>query len=168
MKEVRNLSLVMDFYELTMSQVYFEDGLKDTEVVFDLFYRRNPDNGGLAVFCGLEQIIDYVQNLRFEPEDIEYLAGLGQFTPEFLDYLANIRFTGDLWAIPEGTPVFPHEPLVRVKAPIIEAQLVETALLLALNHQTLIATKARRIVQAAEGRPVMEFGSAENTSQPFP
>lgn len=159
MKEVRNLSLVMDFYELTMSQVYFEDGLKDTEVVFDLFYRRNPDNGGLAVFCGLEQIIDYVQNLRFEPEDIEYLAGLGQFTPEFLDYLANIRFTGDLWAIPEGTPVFPHEPLVRVKAPIIEAQLVETALLLALNHQTLIATKARRIVQAAEGRPVMEFGA---------
>lgn len=159
MNETRNLSLVMDFYELTMSQVYFQDGLKDTEVVFDLFYRRNPDDGGLAVFCGLEQVIEYVRKLQFSPEDIDYLRSLNQFTPEFLDYLSTIRFTGDLWSIPEGTPVFPHEPLVRVKAPIIEAQLLETALLLALNHQTLIATKARRIVQASEGRAVMEFGA---------
>lgn len=158
MKDGRNLTLVMDFYELTMSQCYFNEN-KDEEVVFDLFYRRNPEGGGFAVFAGLEQVIEYVKDLRFTKEDIDYLASLGTFTPEFLDYLSTVRFTGDLWAVPEGTPVFPHEPLVRVKAPIIEAQLVETALLLALNHQTLIATKARRIVQAAEGRPVMEFGA---------
>ena len=158
MKELRNLSLVMDFYELTMSQCYFNQN-KDQEVVFDLFYRNNPDNGGLCLFCGLEQVIEYVKNLHFEKEDIDYLQSLHQFSEEFLDYLSTVRFTGDIYAIPEGTPVFPHEPLVRVKAPIIEAQLVETALLLALNHQTLIATKARRIVQASEGRAVMEFGA---------
>ena len=158
MKELRNLSLVMDFYELTMSQCYFNQN-KDQEVVFDLFYRNNPDNGGLCLFCGLEQVIEYVKNLHFEKEDIDYLRSLHQFSEEFLDYLSTVRFTGDIYAIPEGTPVFPHEPLVRVKAPIIEAQLVETALLLALNHQTLIATKARRIVQASEGRAVMEFGA---------
>ena len=158
MKELRNLSLVMDFYELTMSQCYFDQN-KDQEVVFDLFYRNNPDNGGLCLFCGLEQVIEYVKNLHFEKEDIDYLRSLHQFSEEFLDYLSTVRFTGDIYAIPEGTPVFPHEPLVRVKAPIIEAQLVETALLLALNHQTLIATKARRIVQASEGRAVMEFGA---------
>lgn len=158
MKELRNLSLVMDFYELTMSQCYFNQN-KDQEVVFDLFYRNNPDNGGLCLFCGLEQVIEYVKNLHFEKDDIEYLRSLHQFSEEFLDYLSKVRFTGDIYAIPEGTPVFPHEPLVRVKAPIIEAQLVETALLLALNHQTLIATKARRIVQASEGRAVMEFGA---------
>lgn len=159
MNEPRHLSLVMDFYELTMSQVYFNDHKQDMEVVFDIFYRRNPDNGGFAVFAGLEQVIDYVRNLHFSKEDIDYLRSLHQFTEEFLDYLANIRFTGDLWSIPEGTPVFPHEPLIRVKAPIIQAQLLETALLLAINHQTLIATKARRIVQASEGRAVMEFGA---------
>lgn len=158
MKELRNLSLVMDFYELTMSQCYFNQN-KNQEVVFDLFYRNNPDNGGLCLFCGLEQVIEYVKNLHFEKEDIDYLRSLHQFSEEFLDYLSTVRFTGDIYAIPEGTPVFPHEPLVRVKAPIIEAQLVETALLLALNHQTLIATKARRIVQASEGRAVMEFGA---------
>ena len=158
MKDKRNLSLVMDFYELTMSQCYFNDN-KDKEVVFDLFYRKNPDDGGYCVFAGLEQVVDYVSNLHFEKEDIDYLRSLNQFSEEFLEYLSTIRFTGDIYAIPEGTPVFPHEPLVRVKAPIIEAQLVETALLLAINHQTLIATKSRRIVQASEGRAVMEFGA---------
>ena len=158
MKDKRNLSLVMDFYELTMSQCYFNDN-KDKEVVFDLFYRKNPDDGGYCVFAGLEQVVDYVSNLHFEKEDIDYLRSLNQFSEEFLEYLSTIRFTGDIYAIPEGTPVFPHEPLVRVKAPIIEAQLVETALLLAINHQTLIATKSRRIVQASEQRAVMEFGA---------
>lgn len=158
MKDKRNLSLVMDFYELTMSQCYFNDN-KDKEVVFDLFYRKNPDDGGYCVFAGLEQVVDYVSNLHFEKEDIDYLRSLNQFSEEFLEYLSTVRFTGDIYAIPEGTPVFPHEPLVRVKAPIIEAQLVETALLLAINHQTLIATKSRRIVQASEGRAVMEFGA---------
>ena len=158
MKDKRNLSLVMDFYELTMSQCYFNDN-KDKEVVFDLFYRKNPDDGGYCVFAGLEQVVDYVSNLHFEKEDIDYLRSLNQFSEEFLEYLSTVRFTGDIYAIPEGTPVFPHEPLVRVKAPIIEAQLVETALLLAINHQTLIATKSRRIVQASEQRAVMEFGA---------
>lgn len=158
MKDVRNLSLVMDFYELTMSQCYFDRQMND-EVVFDMFYRHNPDDGGLAIFCGLEQVIDYVKNLSFSKEDIDYLASLNIFSEGFLDYLAHFKFTGDLYAIKEGTPVFPQEPLVRVKAPIIEAQLIETALLLAINHQTLIATKARRIVQASLGRPVMEFGA---------
>ena len=158
MKDKRNLSLVMDFYELTMSQCYFNND-KDKEVVFDLFYRKNPDDGGYCVFAGLEQVVDYVSNLHFEKEDIDYLRSLNQFSEGFLEYLSTVHFTGDIYAIPEGTPVFPHEPLVRVKAPIIEAQLVETALLLAINHQTLIATKSRRIVQASEGRAVMEFGA---------
>lgn len=158
MKETRNLTLVMDFYELTMSQCYFNRG-SEQEVVFDLFYRKNPDEGGLCVFAGLEQVIEYVKNLHFEEDEIEYLRSLNQFSDEFLEYLSKVHFTGDIYAIPEGTPVFPYEPLVRVKAPIIEAQLVETALLLALNHQTLIATKARRIVQASDGRAVMEFGA---------
>ncbi len=148
----------MDFYELTMSQCYFNED-PNKEVVFDLFYRKNPDDGGFCVFAGLEQAVEYVRNLHFDKDDIEYLRSLNQFSDEFLDYLANVRFTGDLYSIPEGTPVFPYEPLVRVKAPIIQAQLVETALLLTLNHQTLIATKARRIVQASEGRAVMEFGA---------
>lgn len=158
MEEKRNLTLVMDFYELTMSQCYFNQD-KDQEVVFDLFYRKNPDDGGLCIFAGLEQVIDYVQNLHFSKGDIEYLKSLNAFSPEFLDYLSTVRFTGTIDAIPEGTPVFPHEPLVWVRAKIIEAQLVETAMLLALNHETLIATKARRIVQAADGRAVMEFGA---------
>ncbi len=158
MKDGRNLSLVMDFYELTMSQVYFNEG-KNEEVVFDLFYRRNPDNGGLAIFAGLNQIIEYIQDLHFGEEEIAYLRSLHRFSDEFLDYLSTVQFTGDMWAVPEGTPVFPYEPLVKVRAPLIEAQLVETALLLAINHQTLIATKARRIVQAAKGKAVMEFGA---------
>ncbi|MBF0578740.1 nicotinate phosphoribosyltransferase [Erysipelotrichaceae bacterium RD49] len=158
MKDGRNLSLVMDFYELTMSQVYMNKQ-KNEEVVFDLFYRRNPENGGFAIFAGLNQIIEYIQDLHFDEDQIAYLRSLHQFSDEFLDYLADFRFTGDVWAIPEGTPVFPYEPLVKVRAPLIQAQLVETALLLAINHQTLIATKARRIVQAAKGKAVMEFGA---------
>lgn len=158
MYDTRNLTMVMDFYELTMSQVYFSNGNTDIGV-FDLFYRRNPEEGGFCIFAGLDQIIDYVQNLHFEEEQIEYLRSLNMFDEPFLEYLADFKFTGDIWAIPEGTPVFPHEPLVRVKAPLIQAQLLETALLLALNHETLIATKARRIVQAARGKAIMEFGA---------
>lgn len=158
MKDGRNLSLVMDFYELTMSQVYFNQN-KNEEVVFDLFFRRTPDNGGFAIFAGLNQIIEFVQDLHFDQEHIDYLRSLNQFSEPFLEMLSTIRFTGDLWAVPEGTPVFPYETLIRVKAPLIEAQLIETALLLAINHQTLIATKARRIVQAARGKAVMEFGA---------
>ncbi|MDO4663675.1 MAG: nicotinate phosphoribosyltransferase [Erysipelotrichaceae bacterium] len=158
MKDGRNLSLVMDFYELTMSQVYFNDH-KEEKVVFDLFYRRNPENGGFAIFAGLNQVIEYIQDLSFDHEQIEYLRSLNRFSDEFLEYLSNVRFTGEIWAVPEGTPVFPYEPLIKVRAPLIEAQLVETALLLAINHQTLIATKARRIVQAAKGKAVMEFGA---------
>lgn len=158
MKDGRNLTLLMDFYELTMSQVYFDND-ENEEVVFDLFYRRNPENGGFAIFAGLEQIVEYVQDLHFSEGDIEYLRSTGCFSEPFLKYLSTVRFTGDLWAVPEGTPIFPYEPLIRVKAPLIEAQLVETAMLAVINHQTLIATKARRIVQAAENKAVMEFGA---------
>lgn len=158
-RDERNLSLVMDFYELTMSQCYFNSDHKDRTVVFDLFYRRNPDSGGYAVFAGLEEIIGFIQNLHFEDSDIEYLRSLNRFSDEFLDYLRHFIFTGNIYAIKEGTPVFPYEPLIRVKANIIEAQLLETAMLLCVNHQTLIATKAKRIVQAAQGRAIMEFGA---------
>lgn len=158
-RDERNLSLVMDFYELTMSQCYFNSEAKDRVAVFDLFYRRNPDNGGFSIFAGLEEVIGYIQNLHFTDDDIAYLDSLHKFSQPFLDYLRHFIFTGDIYAIPEGTPVFPYEPLVRVKANIIEAQLIETALLLAINHQTLIATKANRIVRAAKGRAVMEFGA---------
>ena len=158
-RDERNLCLVMDFYELTMSQCYFNSDHKDRIVTFDLFYRKNPDNGGYAVFAGLEEIIGYIQNLHFEDEDIDYLRSLHKFSEEFLDYLRHFIFTGDIYAIKEGTPVFPNEPLIRVRAKIIEAQLLETAMLLCVNHQTLIATKARRIVKAADGRAIMEFGA---------
>ena len=158
-RDERNLSLVMDFYELTMSQCYFNSDHKDRIVTFDLFYRKNPDNGGYAVFAGLEEIIGYIQNLHFEDEDIDYLRSLHKFSEEFLDYLRHFIFTGDIYAIKEGTPVFPNEPLIRVRAKIIEAQLLETAMLLCVNHQTLIATTARRIVKAADGRAIMEFGA---------
>lgn len=157
-RDKRNLSLVMDFYELTMSQCYFNRDTEE-EVVFDLFYRRNPDGGGYCICAGLEEVIGYIQNLHFKEEDIAYLRSLNKFSEEFLDYLRHFIFTGDLYAVPEGTPVFPYEPLIRVKAKIIDAQLLETAMLLSVNHQTLIATKARRIVQAAEGRTIMEFGA---------
>lgn len=158
-RDERNLSLVMDFYELTMSQCYFNSQQREHMVSFDLFYRKNPDNGGYAVFSGLEEIIGYIQNLHFEDADIAYLRSLHKFSEEFLTYLRHFIFTGDIYAIQEGTPVFPYESLVRVKARIIDAQLIETAMLLCINHQTLIATKARRIVKAAGERAIMEFGA---------
>ena len=158
-RDARNLSLCMDFYELTMSQCYFNSDSKDKIVTFDLFYRKNPDNGGCAVFAGLEEIIGYIQNLHFEDSDIAYLRSLGSFSEPFLDYLRHFIFTGDLYAVAEGTPIFPYEPMIRVRAKLIEAQILETAMLLVVNHQTLIATKARRIVQAAQGRAIMEFGA---------
>ena len=154
-----NLTMLCDFYELTMAYGYFEKGYKDRITYFDVFYRQCPDGGGFAIAAGLEQIIDYIQELRFEPEDIAYLRERNLFSEEFLEYLANFKFTGDIWAIPEGTPVFPKEPILTVRAPAIEAQLIETFLLLSINHQSLIATKANRVVRAADGRTVLEFGS---------
>ncbi|MBR6114757.1 MAG: nicotinate phosphoribosyltransferase [Oscillospiraceae bacterium] len=155
----QNMTMLCDFYELTMGNGYLRSGYADQICYFDLFFRQVPDGGGFAIAAGLEQVVDYLSGLRFEPEDIAYLRGRGIFCEEFLDYLADFHFTGDVWAVPEGTPVFPREPLITVRAPAIQAQLVETYLLLALNHQSLIATKASRIVRAAKGRPVMEFGS---------
>ena len=154
-----NLTMLCDFYELTMSYGYFEHGYRDRITYFDVFYRQCPDGGGFAIAAGLEQIIQYIQELHFDPEDIEYLRGRNLFSEEFLEYLANFKFTGDIWAVPEGTPVFPKEPIMTVRAPAIEAQLIETFLLLSINHQSLIATKANRVVRAAQGRTVQEFGS---------
>ena len=157
--EKLNLTMLCDFYELTMSNGYFSNGFKDRITYFDVFYRRCPDGGGFAIAAGLEQIIEYIQMLHFDPEDIAYLRGRKLFSEEFLEYLANFKFTGDIWAVPEGTPIFPKEPIITVRAPAIEAQLIETFLLLCTNHQSLIATKANRVVRAAEGRTVLEFGS---------
>lgn len=157
--DTRNLSMLCDYYELTMGNGYFRNGMKDRLTYFDVFFRSIPDGGGFAIAAGLEQIINYIQNLHFTHEDIEYLRGKNSFDEGFLDYLANFHFSGDIYAVPEGTPVFPGEPVITVCAPAIEAQLVETYLLLAFNHQSMIATKANRIVQAAEGRVVLEFGS---------
>ena len=155
----RNLTMLCDFYELTMGNGYFVKGMQDRIVYFDVFYRNNPDNGGFAVVAGLEQVVEYINNLHFTDEDIAYLRGRKLFSEAFLDYLKNFHFTGDIWAVPEGTPVFPREPLITVRAPAIQAQLVETYLLLQINHQSLIATKASRICRAAQGRTVLEFGS---------
>lgn len=155
----RNLSMVMDFYELTMSNGYFLDQDTNTRVAFDVFYRKNPDNGGFAIFTGLEQIVEYVQNLHFEEEDIDYLRSQNLFSEAFLEYLKNFHFTGDIYAFPEGTIMYPNEPCMTVVAPLIDAQLIETAILLQINHQSLIATKTRRIVHAAEGRNVSDFGA---------
>lgn len=155
----QNLTMLFDFYELTMGNGYFRNGYKDRITYFDLFFRQVPDGGGFAIVAGLEQVVEYITNLHFSEDDIAYLRSRGIFCDEFLDYLRTFRFTGDIWAVPEGTPVFPREPLITVRAPAIEAQLVETYLLLALNHQSLIATKANRIVRAAQGRTIMEFGS---------
>lgn len=155
----RNLTLLTDFYELTMGNGYLENGIGDNICCFDLYFRKVPDNGGFAVMCGLEQAIDYIKNLHFDDDDIEFLRSKGIFSEKFLDYLRDFKFVCDIWAVPEGTPVFPNEPLIIVKGPAIQAQLVETMLLLCINHQSLIATKAARIVKAADGRPVMEFGS---------
>ena len=155
----RNLSMVMDFYEMTMSNGYFKADDQKTRVVFDVFYRKNPDGGGYSIFAGLEQIVDYIQNFHFDKEDIEYLRAQGIFDEAFLEYLKKFKFKGDIYAFPEGTIMYPSEPMLTVVAPLIDAQLVETALLLQINHQSLIATKASRIVRAAQGRAVSDFGA---------
>lgn len=155
----QRLELVADFYEYTMANGYFNKNMEDRIAYFDVFFRKVPDEGGYAIVAGLEQIINYIRNLSFDEEDISYLRKQNKFSEEFLNYLENFRFTGDIWAIPEGTVVFPNEPLITVKAPIIQAQLLETMLLLTTNHQSLIATKTSRIVKEAQGRPVMEFGA---------
>ncbi len=155
----RNLTMVMDFYELTMSNGYFLDQDKDIRVAFDVFYRKNPDNGGFAIFTGLEQIVEYVLNLHFDNDDIEYLRSQNLFAEEFLAYLKDFHFTGDIYAFPEGTVMYPNEPCLTVVAPLIDAQLIETAILLQINHQSLISTKTRRIVRAAGGRAVSDFGA---------
>ena len=151
--------MLCDFYELTMANGYFVKGMADRITYFDIFFREIPDGGGFAIAAGLEQIIDYVKNLHFTEDDIEYLRGRGCFDERFLEMLRNFRFTGDIWAVPEGTPIFPSEPVITVRAPAYQAQFIETYLLLVFNHQSLVATKANRIVRAAEGRPVSEFGS---------
>ena len=159
MKHTDNYTLLCDFYELTMGNGYFQTGIDKQICYFDVFFRDVPDGGGFAIAAGLEQIIDYIQDLRFTPEDIDFLRSKGVFSEEFLQYLTTFRFTGDIWAVPEGTPIFPGEPILTVRAPAIEAQFIETYVLLILNHQSLIATKSNRIVRAAQGRPVSEFGS---------
>jgi nicotinate phosphoribosyltransferase len=151
--------MLFDFYEMTMSGGYFRLGMQDRVTYFDVFFRRVPDRGGFAIAAGLEQLVDYIRELHFDEEDIAYLRSKNLFGEDFLDYLRQFRFTGDIWAVPEGTPVFPGEPLVTVRAPASQAQLIETYALLAINHQSLIATKANRVVRAAQGRTVLEFGS---------
>ena len=158
-EEKLNMTMLCDFYELTMGNGYFQAGYQDRITYFDVFFRDVPDKGGFAVCAGLSQLIDYIQNLHFSAEDIEFLRGKQLFSEEFLQFLADFRFTGDLYASPEGTPILPREPVVTVRAPAIQAQLIETFTLLAVNHQSLIATKANRIVRAAQGRTVLEFGS---------
>lgn len=151
--------MIMDLYELTMANGYFNDGDREAKVAFDVFYRKNPDGGGFAIFAGLEQIIEYIENLHFSEEDIAYLNSLHIFTADFLDYLRDFAFSGDVYAFPEGTIMYPNEPVITVIAPLIDAQLVETALLAQVNHQSLIATKTRRIVKAARGKSVSDFGA---------
>ena len=156
-KNPMNYTLLCDFYELTMANGYFKTGMSEQICYFDVFFRTVPDGGGFAIAAGLEQVIEYIENLRFDDEDIDFLRSKGTFSEEFLSYLKDFRFTGDIWAVPEGTPIFPGEPFMTVRAPAIEAQFIETYLLLTLNHQSLIATKSNRIVRAAEGRPVSEL-----------
>ena len=159
LEDERNLSMLVDFYEFTMANGYFENNLKDKIVYFDMFFRKNPDNAGFAITAGLEQLIEYIKGLKFNENDIEYLRGKNLFSEDFLEYLLNFKFTGDIYAIEEGTPVFPNEPLITVKAKSMEAQLIETMLLLTINHQSLIATKANRIRRVADGREVLELGA---------
>ena len=159
MEVKKNLTMLCDYYELTMGNGYFKSGIGDRIVYFDVFYRQNPDNGGYAIVAGLEQIVEYIENLKFTPSDIEFLRSKNCFSEEFLDYLANFKFEGDIWAIPEGTVVFPGEPLMVVRAPAIQAQFIETFVLMTINHQSLIATKASRLARSAKGRPISEFGS---------
>jgi len=155
----RNLTMLTDFYEITMGNGYLKQGIGERKAVFDMFFRTIPDGGGFAIAAGLEQLVEYFNNLKFTEEDIEYLRSKSQFSEEFLDYLKHFKFECDVWAVKEGTPVFPYEPIVVVRGPIIQAQFVETMVLLTINHQSLIATKSNRIVRAAEGRAVSEFGS---------
>ncbi len=155
----RNITMVMDFYEMTMANGYFNNHVNDTKAVFDVFFRKNPDNAGFSIFAGLEQVIEYIKNLHFSEEDIDYFRRQNLFSEEFLSYLASYHFNGDIYAMPEGTIVYPNEPLITVVAPLLDAQLVETAILLQVNHQSLIATKTNRIVRAAEGRAVSDFGA---------
>lgn len=155
----KNLTMIMDLYELTMANGIFTSDMRDTVTYFDMFFRRVPDDGGYAIMAGLEQLIEYMNNLRFGEDDIEYLKNLNLFSDEFIDYLKDFKFTCDVWAVPEGTVIFPHEPIVTVRGPAMQALMLETMLLLTINHQSLIATKANRIVRAANGRPVMEFGA---------
>ncbi len=154
-----NMTMLCDFYELTMSNGYFQNKMRERICYFDVFFRNVPDGGGFAIAAGLEQVIEYIKDLHFSEDDIAYLRKRGIFNEEFLEYLRNFRFTGDIYAVPEGTPIFPKEPMMTVRAPAIEAQLIETYILLILNHQSLIATKANRVVRAAQGRRVLEFGS---------
>lgn len=154
-----NLTMLTDFYEFTMANGYFEHGFVDKIAYFDMFFRKVPDGGGYAIMVGVEQLIEYLENLEFDEEDIAFLRSKGIFSEEFLQYLKNFKFECDVWAVPEGMPIFPGEPIVTVRGPVIQAQFVETMILLTVNHQSLIATKANRIVRAADGRPVMEFGS---------
>lgn len=155
----RNISMMMDLYEMTMANGYFANQQKPQKVVFDVFYRRNPDQGGYAVFAGLEQVVEYAENLHFDSADMDYFRSLNLFSEEFLQYLKEFRFTGDIYAFPEGTVMYPNEPVITVVAPLIDAQLIETAILTQVNHQSLIATKASRIVRAAQGRSVSDFGA---------
>lgn len=154
-----NLTMLIDFYEFTMSNGYFSCGFKDKIAYFDMFFRKVPDDGGFAIMAGLEQVIEYIENLKFSEDDIKFLESKKIFNNEFLDYLRNFKFSCDVWAIPEGTVIFPGEPIVTVRGPIIQAQLIETMVLLIINHQSMIATKSNRVVRAAQGRKVMEFGS---------
>lgn len=154
-----NLTMLTDFYEITMANGYFANGYRDTIVYFDMFFREIPDNGGYAIMAGVQQIVEYLEHLEFTPEDIEYLRSCKIFNEEFLRYLQNFHFCCDVWAVPEGMPIFPGEPIITVRGPVIQAQFIETMILLTVNHQSLIATKASRICRAAQGRPVMEFGS---------
>jgi len=154
-----NLTMLTDFYEITMAHGYFESGMADDIAYFDMFYRRVPEGGGFAIMAGLEQLVNYLKDLKFTDEDIEYLRGKGLFSEEFLEYLRTFDFACDVWSVPEGTPIFPHEPIITVRGPVIQAQFIETMMLLTINHQSLIATKANRIVRASKGRAVMEFGT---------
>ncbi|TCS83711.1 nicotinate phosphoribosyltransferase [Tepidibacillus fermentans] len=154
----RNLTMLTDYYQINMMYAHFKNDLLDKEVVFDVFYRKNPCGGGYAIFAGLEQVVEYIQNIRFTKEDVDYLATVHDYDPDFLQYLLDFRFTGEIWAAPEGTIVFPNEPILKVRTNVLEAQLIETTILNIINHQTLIATKASRVVYAADGDPVLEFG----------
>ena len=159
MFKTQNMTMLTDFYEITMANGYLESGIADEIAYFDLFFRKVPDSGGFAIMAGIQQVCEYLDNLKFDDRDIEFLRNKGIFCEEFLEYLKNFKFCCDVWAVPEGTPIFPHEPIITVRGPIMQAQFIETMLLLIVNHQSLVATKANRIVRAAQGRPIMEFGT---------